>query len=124
MITLPKRPLLQLRTFVALIFVSLLSACQLAPLQPRLARGGGKPCGKQRWDVKTASDALINKVDANTPVPVTIHALIARTQPNPWKVNLPRQTNFNAATKKAVEKTLWKLNEVKLVKFVLEDDND
>lgn len=85
-----------------------------------------QPCGGvQRWDVKTASDKNVNKVvNPAKVVPTTVHDLLLRKKVNPWKVNLPRQIAFDAATNPAVEKTAWQINEVPLVKIKFEPDND
>jgi hypothetical protein len=115
----------------AILFL-VLSGCRKqtspqSPPAPGLARGGDAPCGGiQRWDVKTASDAGVKaQVNPNNPVATTIHDLVKRKSPNPWKVDLVRQINFDAiGGNLAVEKTVWQVNEVILVKFVLEGDND
>lgn len=84
----------------------------------------GTTCGSDRWDVKTASDPAIASVDMQ-PQSTTVHALVQRQRPPQWHRNLVRQVDLETSPgKPAVEATLWKLTNVKLVEWTKEGDHD
>jgi hypothetical protein len=68
-------------------------------------------CGKERWAIKTGTDAAPPQIDLSTPTPATIAELVALPSPSP----IPVDQRVGSA-----ETTTWVVNGT-LTSFKLED---
>ena len=75
-------------------------------------------CGSERWDVKTGTDAAASQVNL-TPQDTTIAALGAIAAPGGNAVHSPRFTTTGSAELQA-----FRLRDVTLVQYKLENDGD
>jgi uncharacterized protein (TIGR03382 family) len=107
------------RALASLVLAGSLLACGRAAAPPgdeqedELTSAAGS-CGVERWAVKTGTDSTVGNVNF-TPQDTTIAALRARTAPSP----------IPAFTRAApVETTTFKLTNVTLLAYKLENDSD
>lgn len=116
---------------VSVVVATSLLGCRKPSHPPATARApeatlslAGVKCGSDRWDVKTGSDPDISAVNMQ-PHSTTVHAFIQHQRPAQWHTNLVRQVNLEAGPgEPAVEATLWKLKDIKLMEWRREGDHD
>jgi hypothetical protein len=90
-------------------------ASMIASVGPARRSLAATSCGKERWDVKTGTDAGAAGTDLALPVPTTIADLVAKAPPPAWSNTLPRL--------EPVETTVWVVTGF-VTEYAREDDSD